>query len=113
MRKTNKKETEKPEEDFWQVDYLDSHSVCDVCEELSFIWLWCLLRYKTESDSLIAMAPSPSSWDWADLANLTSVGTRFLHPRQTIQYTAAAEITDWEDKHAICYFITSFYVLRK
>lgn len=37
--KSNKKETEKPEDDFWQVDYLDSHSVCDVFEELSFIWL--------------------------------------------------------------------------
>lgn len=37
--KHEEKQIEKhPEDVFWLVDYLDSHSVCDLYEELGFIW---------------------------------------------------------------------------
>lgn len=80
--KSNKKETEKPEDDFWQVDYLDSHSAmslkssassgCDVC---------CVTRLVRLADRYVSI--SLVFGERADLADLTSVGTRFLHPRQT------------------------------
>lgn len=69
MRKTNKNETEKLEDGFWQVDYLDSHSVCYICEELGSVFLWCLLCYKIESESDCFVSTSLVFGDWDDLAH--------------------------------------------
>lgn len=91
-------------------------AVCDLCEELGFIWQRCLLCYKTESDSDRVLSISLVFGDRADLAKSTSAGTRFYirdKQGQAIRCAAAAELTDDNNKHAICHFITSFHELRK
>lgn len=91
-------------------------AVCDLCEELGFIWQRCLLCYKTESDSDRFLSISLVFGDRADLAKSTSAGTRFYirdKQGQAIRCAAAAELIDDNNKHAICHFITSFHELRK
>lgn len=105
MKKT-KKEIEITHR-FWLVDYLDSHSVCD---------LWCLLCYKTEDDSNWFVSILIVIQDWADLTNRPRLAHTFTSKtnKDPIKpYTFAAELIHNDYKHAICHFITSFYELRK
>lgn len=101
----------KPEDDFWRDGCLDSRSDCEFCEELGFIWQWCLLCDKSESDlSLCLLLPHLWGQSWSSKS--TSAGTHFYiqdKKEQVIRYRAAAESVDGDDKHVISHFITSFH----